>query len=118
MVDFDIIGLVDEPTDWVNGLVIAEKPNRKLRICLDSCPLKQAIKREHLYLPTAEQLFSQMLGAKDFLKLDASSGYWQIKVDRESSNLLSFGKTIGRFHFKRLPYGIHSASEVFQRTVL
>ena len=36
MVDFDIIGPVDEPTDWVNGLVIAEKPNRKLRIYLDS----------------------------------------------------------------------------------
>ena len=72
---------LDKPTDWVNWLVIVEKP-------------------------------------KYFSKLDASSGYWQIKVDRESSNLLSFGKTIGRFHFKRLPYGIHSASEVFQRTVL
>ena len=90
MVDFDIIGPVDEPTDWVNGLVIAEKPNRKLRIYLDSWPLNQAIKREHLHLHTAEKLFSQMLEAKYFLKLDTSSGYWQIKVDRESSNLLSF----------------------------
>ena len=58
-----------------------------------------------------------MSGAKYFSKLDASSGYWQIKVDRESSNLLTFGTTIGRFCFKRLPYGIHSASEVFQKTV-
>ena len=54
-----------------------------------------------------------MSGAEDFSKLDASSGYWRIKVDRESSNLLTFGTTIGRFRFKRLPYGIHSASEVF-----
>ena len=30
MVDLDIIELVDEPTDWVNGLVIVEKPNRML----------------------------------------------------------------------------------------
>ena len=58
-----------------------------------------------------------MSGAKYFSKLDASSGYWQIKVDRESSNLLTVGTTIGRFRFKRLPYGIHSASEVFQKTV-
>ena len=77
--------------------------------------MNQAIKREHLHLPTAEQLFSQMLGAKYFLKLDASSGYWQIKVDRESSKLLTFGTSIGRIRFKRLPYGMHSASEVFQK---
>ena len=27
---------VDEPTDWVNGLVMVENPNGKLRICLYS----------------------------------------------------------------------------------
>ena len=103
-VDLDIIEPVDEPTDWVNGLVIVEKPNEKPQICLDPRPLNQAIKREHLHLPIAEGLFSQMSGAKYFSKLDANSGYWQIKVDRESSNLLTFGTTIGRFQFKRLPY--------------
>ena len=41
----------------------------------------------------------------------------KLKVDRESSNLLTFGTTIRRFCFKRLPYGIHSASEVFQKIV-
>ena len=106
----------DEPTDWVHELVIVEKPNGKLRICLDLRPLNQGIKREHLHLPIAEELFSKMSGAY-FSKLDASSRYWQIKVDRESSNLLTFSRTIGRFRFKRLPYDIHYASEVFQKNV-
>ena len=56
MVNFNIIELVDEPIDWVNGLVIVEKPNRKLRICLDPRSLNRAIKREHLHLPTTEEL--------------------------------------------------------------
>ena len=30
MVDWDIIEPVQKPTDWVNGLVVVEKPNRKL----------------------------------------------------------------------------------------
>ena len=48
MVDLNIIEPVDELTDWVNGLVIVvEKPNGKIRICLDPWPLNQAIKREH-----------------------------------------------------------------------
>ena len=31
--------------------------------------------------------------------------------------MLTFGTTIGRFCFKWLSYGIHSGSEVFQKTV-
>ena len=49
-----------------------------------------------------------------FSKLDASNGYWQIPVDNESSDLLTFATTFGRYKFKRMPYGIHSASEIFQ----
>ena len=90
MVDLDIIEPVDEPTDGINGLVMVEIPNGKLRICLKPQPLNQAIKREYLHLLTAEELFSQTLGAKYFSKLDASLGYWQIKVARESSNLSTF----------------------------
>ena len=44
-----------------------------------------------------------------FSKLDASSGYWQIKVDEEISHLLAFGNPLGHYHFERLPFGIHSA---------
>ena len=49
VVALDFIEPIKKPTDWVNGLVIAEKPNRKLRICLDPSPLNNAIKHEHLH---------------------------------------------------------------------
>ena len=99
---------------WVNATVVAEKPNGNLRVCLDPGPLNQAIKRQHHRLPTAEEIISQMSGATTFSKLDASNGYWQIKVDEESSDLLTFVTIFGRYRFKRMPYGIHSASEILQ----
>ena len=80
MVDLDRIEPVEEPTDWVNELVIVKKSNGTLRIRLDSRPVNQAIKREHLHLATAEQLFFQVSGAKYFSKLDASSGYCQLSI--------------------------------------
>ena len=58
-----------------------------------------------------------MSGASYFSKLNASSGYWQIKVDEQSSNLLTFGTLSGRYRLKRLPNRLHSASRVFQREV-
>ena len=118
MENLNVIEHVTEPSDWVNSLVVVEKPNGQLRICLDPRHLDRAIKRQHLQLPTAEEIIAKMSSANFFTKLDASSGYWQIKVDQESSKLLTFATPFGRYRFKRLPYGIHSASEIFQASEL
>ena len=105
IVDVDVIEPIQKPTNWGNGLVV-EKPNRKLWVCLNPQPLNKAIKREHLFHPTAEEI-SKMSEASYFSKLDTSSGYWQIKVDKQSSNLLAFGTHSSSYFFKCLPYIIH-----------
>ncbi|VDI02664.1 Hypothetical predicted protein, partial [Mytilus galloprovincialis] len=49
MEDKEVIRKVDEPTDWVNSLVVVEKPKTgKLRICLDPRNLNKAIKENIL----------------------------------------------------------------------
>ena len=69
MAGLDINEPVQKLTYWVNGLVVVvEKPNGKLRVCLDSRPLNKAIKCEHLHLPTVEEVFSQMSGGCFFFK--------------------------------------------------
>lgn len=45
-----IIERVSQPTDWVNSLVVVEKPIGKLRICLDPKDLNSAIKRPHYHI--------------------------------------------------------------------
>ena len=110
----DITEPVNEPSDWVSSLVIVEKPNGILRVCLDPSDLNQAIKRHHLQLPTTDEILSQLSGACYFTKLDASNGYWQVRLHDESSHLLAFNTPFGHHTFKWMPYGIHRASEVFQ----
>ena len=117
MVRLEVIQPIDEPTEWVSSLVIIKKPDGRIRVCLDPKPLNKAIKRQHYPLPTTEEIFDKMKDAHMFSKLDASSGYWQIKVDEESSKLLCFNTPFGRYKFKRLPFGIHIASEIFQNKI-
>ena len=109
-----IIQPIQELTDWVNSLVIVEKQNGRLRLCLDPRDLNKAIKREHFKLPTAEEIFAEMINLKYFTKLDESNRYWHIPVDEYSSKLLTFNSPFGHFSFTRQPYGIQSTSEVFQ----
>lgn len=110
-----IIRKVDEPTEWVNPIIIVRKPNGSLRICLDPHDLNLAIKREHFQLPTLDQITTKLANAKYFSKLDANSGFWQISLDDESAKLCTFATPYGRYCFLRLPYGIKSAPEVFHK---
>ena len=81
MVNMDVIAPVSEPTDWVNSLVVVEKPSGKLRLCLDPRDLNKAIKRQHFPIPTTEEILAAITHATYFTKLDASNAYWQICVD-------------------------------------
>jgi len=112
-----VITPVDEPTDWLSSLVVVNKKNGKLRVCLDPRDLNRAVKREHFQLPSREEITAQFAGAKHFSKLDASSGFWQIELDDESSRLCTFITPFGRYRFLRLPFGICSAPEVFHKIV-
>ena len=114
MEDLEIIKPVTEPTDWVSSLAIAHKPNGGLRICLDPRNLNKAIRRNHHQMPTTDEIFSKMAGAKYFTKMDASNAYWQIPLDDESLRLLTFNTPFGRYRYLHMPYGIHSASEICQ----
>lgn len=104
------------PTDWCAAMVAAEKKNKdQVRVCVDLKRLNKAVKRERYVLPTLEDIAPKLAGAKVFSTLDASSGFWQIPLDPNSQKLTTFITPLGRFCFRRLPFGISSAPEIFQR---
>ena len=106
---------VDQPTDWVSNLVIVEKKNGSLRLCLDPRDLNKGIKREHYKIPTMQEIASEFAGKTVFSTLDLKDGYWQVQLDEDSSRLCTFNTPFGRYRFTRMPFGIKSASEVFQK---
>lgn len=100
----------------INSMVTVVTP-QKVRICNDPKDLNTAIRREHFPLLTVEEVVAPMPNAKCFSVLDANQGFYQIELDNESSKLCTFNTPIGRYRFQRLPFGISSASELFQRAV-
>lgn len=81
---------------------------------MDPKDLNDAIEMEHYPMKTIEEVMTQMPGAKVFSTLDAQCGYWQVKLDK-SSELCTFNTPFGRYAYKRLPFGINTAGEIFQR---
>eukprot|EP00731_Ephydatia_muelleri_P009792 Em0005g378a len=116
LVDLGVIAPVDVPTEWVSNITAVWKPDKKqARICLDPRDLNKAIKRNHFYMPTIDDVLPKLKGAKIFSLLDAKDGFLQVKLTDRSSYLTTFWGPSGRFRWLRMPFGISSAPEEFQR---
>ncbi len=117
MTKLGVIAPETEATEWVYAMVAAKKKDGSVRICIDPVHLNKALLRPHHPLKTIEQVIADMPGAKVFSILDAKCGFWQIPLDEASSKLTTFMTPSGRYRFLRMPYGISTGSEVFQRTM-
>ena len=110
-----VISKMDEPTPWCAGMVAVPKSDGSVRICVDLKPLNANVFREVHPLPTVDNILGQLSGARIFSKLDANSGFWQIPLDESSRHLTTFITPYGRFCFNKMPFGISSAPEHFQK---
>ena len=109
-----VIMKATDPTAWVHSLVIAKNKNSKIRVSLDPSDLNRAVMLEHFPMQTIEDVISRMSNVKVFSVLDANHGFFQVKLDKDSSKLATFNTPFGRYSYSRLPFGIASAPEVFQ----
>jgi len=115
MESLGVISPVEEPTPWCAAMVVVPKDGGTVRICVDLKPLNESVLREVHPMPKVDTTLAQLSGSTVFSKLDANSGFWQIPLAAESRMFTTFITPFGRFCFNKLPFGISSAPEIFQR---
>ncbi len=99
-------------------MVVVEKPETgKLRVCLDPHDLNKAILRPHYHMRTLEDILPDLAGSKFYTKLDTRSAYWTCKLSDDSSIFTTFNSPYGRYRYLRLPYGLKSSQDMFQRKI-
>ena len=113
----DIIEPVTGPTPWVSPVVIVDKPNGDIRLCVNMSKPNAALLRTHHPYPTSEEILQDLNGSKLFSKIDLKECYHQIELAESSRHLTTFKTHVGLRRYKRLPYGASVGSEICQHVI-
>ena len=115
MLQSRVISHVDQPTEWCAPMVVTPKPDGQDRVCADLTMLNEYVQGENQPLPSVDATLGKLPGTKYFTKLDANSGFWQMKLSESSRPLTAFITPWRRYCVNVPPYGISSGSEKFQK---
>lgn len=65
-------------------------------------------------MPTLEAILAKLHGATYFSTLDLSSAFFHVVLDEGSRHLTNFFAGDATYRFKRLPFGLSNAPDIFQ----
>ena len=113
MLDGSVIRLSQSP--WCNAVVLVRKKDGSLRFCIDFRRLNARTKKDAYPLPHMQETIESMVGAWHFSCMDLKSGFWQVKMDKESRQYTAFTVgSMGIYEFLRMPYGLCNTPTTFQ----
>ena len=94
--------------------MVAPNSSGNIRVCIDSKPLNKALKMSHHPTLVLDDFLHKLSKVKVFSVYDVQNGYWHVELMKESSVLTTFATPEGQYRWKRLPFGLSSAPEIFQ----
>ena len=87
---------------------------KEVRIVSDFKTLNKAMERPSRPTESSSQLLRNIEpDSRFFVTLDLTSGYHQVKVEKESRNLLVISTPSGRYRYTVLAQGVCSAGDMF-----
>ena len=101
---------------WCNAAVLVRKKDGGLRFCIDFRQQNSRTKKDAYPLPQMQETMESMVGAQFFSTMDLKSGFWQVKMAKDSQQYTAF--TVGSmevYEFLRMLYRLCNAPATFQR---
>ena len=97
-------------------MVLVQKKDRSLRFCIDLRKLNNWTIKDAFSLICIDETFNSLWGSLWFSSLNLKSGYWQVKIDKESKPLTTFTLgLLGFYEYNRMPFRLTSAPATFQQ---
>ena len=94
---------------WLANVVLVKKNSEKWRLCIDFTDLNKACSKDYFPLPSINKLVDATAGYGYLTSLDALSGYYQIPIDPEDKDKITFIKEKGVYCYTAIPFELKNA---------
>ena len=84
-------------------------------MAIDYRKLNDLCKKPKFPIPRIDATLEALVGAVWFSKIDLVRGYYQVEIEEEDKDKTAFKFDGNLFEFNRLPFGLASAPQTFQR---
>jgi hypothetical protein len=104
-------------TDWVSNLVLVNKKQGTIHVCVDYRDINKACPKDNYPTPFVDQIVDDCAGSEIFSLMDGFSGYNQINILPMDQHKTTFIFPWGTFAYRKLPFGLKNAGVTFQRAM-
>lgn len=124
--DMEMKGIIEradreqDVISYVSPLVLVPKGANDFRIVVDYRAVNKAIIREPYPMPSLEKVWAAIPnggGTLFFTTLDLKDAYFHVELLEEVRHFTTFMTANGLMRFRRLPFGLSCAPELFQRVM-
>jgi hypothetical protein len=101
-------------TDWVSNLVLIDKKQGTIRVCVDYRDINKACPKDNFPTPFIDQIIDDCVGSEIFSLMDGFSGYNQINIVPMDQHKTTFICPWGTFTYRKLPFSLNNVGVTFQ----
>jgi hypothetical protein len=117
MLEVGIIEPVEE-SEWIIPMVVQEKKQGGIRICVDLRKLNDACLHDPFPTPFTDEVLENVGGQEAYSFTDGFSGYHQIRIAPEDRHKTTFSTEWGSYQYTVMPFGLKNSPAIFSRVVV
>jgi hypothetical protein len=114
------VGIIEpiEESEWVSPMVVQEKKQGGIIICVDLRKLNDVCLDDPYPTPFIDEVLENVGGHEAYLFTDGFLGYHQIKIAPEDRYRTTFSTEWGSYQYTVMSFGLKNAPKIFSKVVI